>query len=418
MTADEYLSELRSYLDVLPNIEADAATAFYQKDFERTDSDTSVMLRLGNPYALAKKIISEQSDFNKSEQYKNLKKDGMTNAVSLENIDTDYLPRRENVNQNLSSDYTADYRPDFQNDYKSNVQTAFSPSDQTPDTVPKIKTAYDSKVPRYSPPPKINKNRPPKAKSSRKKFILGCIAGLFILGFAFTAIVYIDAVWDYPGEHGPVQVYDTYAYPVDPPEEYTVYNANGVSEDGSSYQGLPLTTSEIEGTVDSININLNNTDVEIVYGDTLRITHTDSVVAGYSSGYLTLTNDQFDSGYVKIEIPETDERSSLTLSIASGNITVEGLRLNRLSLDTSSEAVIDFININVADRTDISDNGSSTISFINSFLNDTTVNCWETDLSFVNTTFSESLSITSTSYMTKLSNCKFTEGTLFDFTNN
>jgi hypothetical protein len=439
MTADEYLSELRGYLEVLPQIESDAALRFYKKEFERAGSDTSAMLRLGNPYSLAKRIISESSDFNKSEQYINLKKDGMTNAVSDSHsvINTDYIKHYNN--RNLSSDYSANtetgYNPSGSSIHinpayspkekypedSRNVKSAYSPSEKYPENVPRIKTADNVKPSvGYIPPPRGSGKSPRKERFKTKKFVLGCLIGFMILGFTFATAVYIDEVWTYPGENGeshPVRVYETYAYPVENPEGFTELIINGVSDDGSSYQGMPLQTEEFAERAESINITLENTDVEIVYGETLRITHTDSVMVDFSGEFLSLTNEQ-SGGYVKIEIPETDLGNSLTLKITSGNVTVEDLILSRLSLDVSSEAVIDFINITVSDRADISDHGSSKISFINSLLNDTTVNCFETDLSFINTTFIESLSITNPTYMTEFNNCKFTLDTLFDFTNN
>jgi hypothetical protein len=400
MTADEYLSELRGYLEILPQIESDAALLFYKKEFEKAGSDTSVMLRLGNPYALAKRIISESADFNKSEQYKNLKKDGMTNA-SYVLPEADLMPQRTNAQPNIK---TAD------------IKMEYIPAEKFPETAPKIKTAYDN-TPKpsaaYIPPPPGSGKIPRKGKFSHKKLILGCIAGFFILGLTLATALYVDEAWDYPGEHGPVVTHI-----VAEPVEYTVYNENGVSEDGASYLGMPLQTVEFTDAVDLININISNADVVIVSGDTFRVNHTENITVDFSSGFLNVTNEN-DGGYIKIEVPETEVRSSLTLKLSNGNVTLQDLKLLRLSLNISNGITTTLSNVNVADRADITAPYGYDLSIINSVMNDTAVNAPQTQLSFINSTFSESLTVVaSPDYRTDFSNCKFTDDTLFDITYN
>ncbi|MDR0903984.1 MAG: hypothetical protein LBM59_05070 [Ruminococcus sp.] len=396
MTSAEYLSELRGYIDVLPQLEAEAALQFYKNEFEKSGSDTSVMLRLGNPYALAKRIISEQSEYNKSEQYKNLKKDGMTNAANA--AEPDLMPQYNFDNKNITSDYSPNTRVDYM------------PSEKYPENAPRIKTAFDSNpspAAHYIPPPQ--KQKPHNGKFSPAKFVIGCLAGFFILGMTAAAVAFIDAAWDYPGEH---RSYETYAAPE--LVEQVIYSDNGISADGESFLGMFLQTEEFADAVDAININLNNSDVVIVAGDSFRVSHTEHITVDFSGGFLNVTNES-DGGYLKIEVPETDARSSLTLNLSNGDVTLKDLKLIRLSLNISSGIITTLSNVTVTDRADISAPYSMDLSIINSVMNDTTVNAPQSQLSFINSTFSESLSVDASSgYQTDFSNCRFLDETLFD----
>ncbi|MDR0987054.1 MAG: hypothetical protein LBL98_05120 [Ruminococcus sp.] len=372
MTSTEYLAELRGHLDVLPQDESEAALRFYKNEFYRSDSETSVMLRLGNPYALAKRIIAEGAEFNNSEQYKNLKKDGVTNT-SQGLTEADLMPERD---------------------------------------VLKIKTAFDRDAKPsagYIPPPPGSGISSRKGKFKTGKFILGCLVGFFILGMTFAAAAFLDTAWAHPVDYGAVQV-----QMVEEPVEFTFYNENGVSEDGANFLGMPLLTQEFADTVDSININLNNTDVDIVSGDTFRVTHTEHIRLDFSGGFLNVTNGS-DGGYLKIEVPETDAQSSLTLNLSNGNVGLEDIKLARLSLNISSGIITTLSNVTVTDRADISTPYSKDLSITNSFMNDTTINAPESQLNFINSTFSESFSlIASSGYQTDFSNCRFSDETLFD----
>jgi uncharacterized membrane protein len=93
MTRAEFLSELSEHLSVLPEVTRREAVSYYENIFLSGTSDTAVMLRLGNPYILAKRIISEQSEWNETPQYQNLKRDGMTPVTFAEPPES--YPQRE-----------------------------------------------------------------------------------------------------------------------------------------------------------------------------------------------------------------------------------------------------------------------------------------------------------------------------------
>jgi len=153
MTRMEYLAELDSHLICLPNEEREMAVSFYSEYFEDagTHNEAVVIAELGKPFQLAKSIISEQSDFSRSEKYlkyrdskplnggsgvyTSLKKDkGNDNGTSAHNpqagvqIFAGYEEQKEE--QDISP-----YGKHKEQSY--NRQSGYQPVDNTPDIMPK-----------------------------------------------------------------------------------------------------------------------------------------------------------------------------------------------------------------------------------------------------------------------------------------
>jgi hypothetical protein len=269
MSSIEYLTELRTYLDSLPEAECEAAVSFYKNEFNKGDSETSVMLRLGNPYSLAKRIIAESSDFNDSIIYKNLKKDGVTNAV---------YPK-------------VDYR------------------EPETEILPKVKTAYDKPKPSYSSPP------PPKnIKSEKRKTKV--LTGIFIAAFAlmvfFVAVTALISASSYKIS---TDIIEATAMPV------PVYE---VSPEPEAFDETVLPSSPV---INSISIFATDTDITFVYGDSYIVEHSGTVdISNYGEEVEIIGN----GGEIRICI--TDDIDNLNLVMTGGSLTTGIQNISNLTL--------------------------------------------------------------------------------------
>ncbi|MCL2053161.1 MAG: DUF1700 domain-containing protein [Oscillospiraceae bacterium] len=68
---NEYLEELNEHLISLPDEEREMAVNYYTEQFKNAgkDNEAAVIEKLGLPFKLAKNILSEESDFSKSDEY-------------------------------------------------------------------------------------------------------------------------------------------------------------------------------------------------------------------------------------------------------------------------------------------------------------------------------------------------------------
>ncbi|MDR0944429.1 MAG: DUF1700 domain-containing protein [Ruminococcus sp.] len=278
MSSIEYLTELRSYLDTLPDAECEAAVAFYSNEFDKGDSETSVMLRLGNPYSLAKRIIAESSDFNDSSVYRNLKKDGMTNAV---------FPKV---------------------DYKEPEK----------EILPKVKTAYDKLKPSYSSPP------PPKYIKSEKRtkgVIIGVFIAVFATAFFFLAIGGLVGLRSYQISH---QAF----------EEAFEDTAMPVHEIIAETNVLDETVLPSSPVINSISIDATNTDVTFVYGDSYIVEHSGSVDISNYGERVEITGN---GGEIRICI--TDDIDNLNIVMTGGSLTTADHDISNLTLNLTGTEI-------------------------------------------------------------------------------
>jgi hypothetical protein len=260
MSSNEYLTELRSYLDTLPESECEAAITFYRNEFNKGDSETSVMLRLGNPYSLAKRIIAESSDFNDSTIYKNLKKDGMTNAFSLK---TGY-------------------------------------KEPETDILPKVKTAYDKPQASYASPP-----APKNIKSERRKIgaIIGVFIGVFTAAIFFVTMTSIVSARTYKISH---DIIEATAMPV------PVYE---VSPEPEAFDENYLPPSLV---TNSISIHGTDTHITINHSDTYRVEHSGTIDITNSGEEAEIIGN---GGEVTIYL--NDDIEHLNIVLTGGTLTFE-----------------------------------------------------------------------------------------------
>jgi hypothetical protein len=268
MSSTEYLTELRTYLDTLPEAECEAAVTFYKNEFNKGDSETSVMLRLGNPYSLAKRIIAESSDFNDSIIYKNLKKDGMTNAEIF-----------------------------TKTDYK----------EPEADPIPKIKTAYDKPRTGYTSPPSV---RNIKSEKNKKRAITGVFIAVFAAAIFFIAVTAILSA-------------TTYHISSDSIEAIAMRDIEASTEIMPVDENIVLSSPVING----ISIFATDTDVTIIYGNSYRVEHSGTVdIANYGSETEIIGN----GGEITICI--TDDIDSLNLVMTGGSLRTAVHDISNLTL--------------------------------------------------------------------------------------
>jgi hypothetical protein len=317
MSSSEYLAELHSYLETLSPIECEAALHYYENEFEKGDSETSVMLRLGNPYSLAKRIIAENSDFNESTVYKNLKKDGVTSTVP------DKLQSKENY-------------PNI--DYKEPEKYV----------LPKVKTAYDKPSAAYVSPPVKKSNRSGKGRL----FAVGAVAICFFLACVFfTGIAFIvgsrnraNISYTYPESTAVAIAEDIYAPDYVEPVEMV---------DDKLYIQEPV------GNFYYLNINVTGSEVKILKSDTIRIEHTSNInVSDYSSDNITI--DGFDG---KVIIYLDDNIENIQINIVDGTLILESSEIfdaDYLGLN-ATESVIKFIPPESGENESLDDTGINAI---------------------------------------------------------
>jgi hypothetical protein len=186
VTDREYIAELNDHLSVLPDIERETAVSYYKLVFEKSGNSIDVMLKYGNPYALAKRIISEHSDFNETVQYQNLKRDRMT-ASSMETAyaETTYAEPERLIVKTADEEIYPKANRSYSDKPSQNAANSINETDSINGTNGYIPPPAASRKSRRRPPWVIDKNNPARRKIRKRRLLL--VTAVMMLGFVIIA---------------------------------------------------------------------------------------------------------------------------------------------------------------------------------------------------------------------------------------
>jgi hypothetical protein len=328
MDSTEFLKELEEHLAVLPDEIKKAASAYYAKLFEEAGEagESGLLLELGNPYTLAKNIISENSDFTSDESYINLKKD----FPEINHFEEEQKPEWEQpIDLNKEFDREVSLAKNVYHTEKA-INTYKTHSE--PDIMPKPKVVVaPDKGSRYTPPPKS----PKKVGNTLAKVFVGLFAafGLMSTMLIGLALIANQAVSE---DYGPL----TY------PAEY-VENVDTIMP--VPFENTAAYSWDFVGVVNSVEIENEYSNLTIV-----------------KDGYFKVESDSADAQSDQIEVSFEEGKLSVETSIGAGNVTVHIPNSIDGEIDVDSTGgTVTFNNI-IAGKASI----EATASAIN--LNDTT----------------------------------------------